>query len=282
MGAETAKAVVDSVDTGSAATAVSDLAADMNATVDKISIQNVNFFYGDKQVIFDLSLGIPANQIVSIIGPSNSGITTTLRSLNRLFELNDEARLEGAILLDGQSIFADGVSVTELRRKVGMVFDVPTPLPMSIFDNIAYGPRLTGRKSKAEIADIVEESLRMAALWDETKDRLDTPAMSLSGGQQQRLCIARVLALEPEVILLDRPCSGLDPISTARIEESLLQLKERYTIVIAPHNIQQASRISDKVVFLLMGQMVEEGTNAEMFANPKDQRTHDYITGRFG
>ncbi|MCL2632654.1 MAG: phosphate ABC transporter ATP-binding protein [Coriobacteriia bacterium] len=242
----------------------------------------MNFFYGEKQVIFDLNLSIPSNQIMAIIGPSNSGITTTLRSLNRLFELNPDARLEGEILIDNQSIFTEGTSVTELRRRVGMVFDVPTPLPMSIFDNIAYGPRLSGKKSKQEISRIVEESLTMAALWEETKDRLNAPAASLSGGQQQRLCIARVLALQPEVILLDRPCSGLDPISTARIEESLIQLKERYTIIIAPHNIQQASRISDRVVFMLMGNLIEEGDNAEVFANPRDQRTHDYVTGRFG
>ena len=250
--------------------------------MDKIEIKEMDFFYAEKQVIFGLNLNVPSNQILSIIGPSNSGITTTLRSLNRLFELNPDARLEGDICLDGQSIFADEVSVTELRRRVGMVFDVPTPLPMSIFDNIAFGPRLSGKKDKQEIRDIVEESLKMAALWDETKDRLQTPAASLSGGQQQRLCIARVLALQPEVILLDRPCSGLDPISTARIEESLIQLKERFTVVIAPHNIQQAGRISDRVAFLLMGNLIEEGVNADIFANPKDQRTHDYITGRFG
>jgi len=256
--------------------------ATANSTVEKIAIKHMNFFYGEKQVIFDLNLSIPSNQIMAIIGPSNSGITTTLRSLNRLFELNPDARLEGEILIDNQSIFTEGTSVTELRRRVGMVFDVPTPLPMSIFDNIAYGPRLSGKKSKQEISRIVEESLTMAALWEETKDRLNAPAASLSGGQQQRLCIARVLALQPEVILLDRPCSGLDPISTARIEESLIQLKERYTIIIAPHNIQQASRISDRVVFMLMGNLIEEGDNAEVFANPRDQRTHDYVTGRFG
>jgi phosphate transport system ATP-binding protein len=249
---------------------------------DKIEIRHMNFFYGDKQVIFDFNLHIPDHQILSLIGPSNSGITTTLRSLNRLFELNDEARFEGEILLDGQSIFAGDVSVTELRRKVGMVFDAPTPLPMSIFDNIAYGPRMRGIKKRAQLSEIVEESLSMAALWDETKDRLDASAASLSGGQQQRLCIARVLALKPEVILLDRPCSGLDPISTARIEESLLQLKEQLTVVLAPHNIQQAGRVSDRVVFMLMGQLIEEGETHDIFADPQDQRTHDYITGRFG
>jgi len=248
----------------------------------KIVIKNLNFYYNKKQVIYDLNLEIPANEIMSVFGPSNSGITTLLRSLNRLYELIYEARMEGEILLDGRSIHAPDVSMTALRRKIGMVFDVPTPLPMSIFDNIAYGPRLNGKKKKEDIERIVEESLQMAALWDAVKDRLKMPAMSLSGGQQQRLCIARVLALEPEVILLDRPCSGLDPISTAKIEESLMQLKDRFTIIIAPHNVQQAGRISDRVAFMLMGKLIEEGLNAEVFSNPKDQRTNDYITGRFG
>jgi phosphate transport system ATP-binding protein len=248
----------------------------------KIEIKNFNFFYDKKQVIFDLNLDIPANEIMSIFGPANSGISTLLRSLNRLCDLNPESRVEGDILLDGKSIFANHVSVTELRRKVGMVFEVQTPLPMSILDNIAYGPRLSGQKSKSEIMEIVEQSLRVAALWNEVKDRLSMPAMSLSGGQQQRLCVARVLALKPEVILLDRPCSGLDPISTAKIEEALMQLKDEYTIVIAPHNVQQAGRISDKAVFMLMGYLIEQGSNLEIFSNPKDQRTSDYITGRFG
>ena len=191
-------------------------------------------------------------------------------------------RMEGKILLDDKNIYDPDINVTDLRRKVGMVFDVPTPLPMSIFDNIAYGPRLKGIKKHGRLYEIVEQALREAALWDDVFDRLKTPAMSLSGGQQQRLCIARVLALQPEVILLDRPCSGLDPISTAKIEESLMQLKERFTIVIAPHNVQQAGRISDRVAFMLSGWLVEEGVNTEVFSNPKDQRTSDYITGRFG
>jgi len=248
----------------------------------KISIKNFNFYYGKKQVIFDLNLDVPANEVMSIFGPANSGISTLLRSLNRLCDLNREARVEGDILLDGKSIFANHVNVTELRRKVGMVFEVQTPLPMSIFDNIAYGPLLSGHKSKKELLEIIEHSLRMAALWDEVKDRLSMPATSLSGGQQQRLCVARVLALKPEVILLDRPCSGLDPISTSKIEEALTLLKEEYTIIIAPHNVQQAGRISDKAVFMLMGYLIEQGSNMEMFSSPKDQRTSDYITGRFG
>jgi len=248
----------------------------------KIKIQNMNFFFDKKQTIRDLNLDIRSNQILSIFGPAGSGVTTLLRSLNRLNELIPIARMEGDILLDEKSIYDKDVNLTELRRKVGMVFDVPTPLPMSIFDNIAYGPRLKGEKNKAALSEVVEKALKEAALWEEVKDRQKMPAMGLSGGQQQRLCIARVLALEPEVIALDRPCSGLDPISTAKIEDSLTHLKKRFTIVLAPHNIQQASRVSDRVAFMLMGELVEEGKNEEVFANPKDKRTSDYITGRFG
>ena len=248
----------------------------------KIAIQRLSFYYQKKRVIRDLGLDIRANEILSVLGPANSGITTLLRTLNRLSDLIPDTRMEGEILLDGKNIYDPDVNVTELCRRVGMVFDVPTPLPMSVFDNIAYGPRLSGRKSKRAIEEIVERALQSAALWEDVKDRLHTPAMSLSGGQQQRLCIARVLALQPEVILLDRPCSGLVPISTGRIEESLIRLKEQFTIVIAPHNVQQAARISDRVAFMLMGDLIEEGTNAEVLSNPKDQRTSDYITGRFG
>ena len=248
----------------------------------KITINNLNFYYGKKRVIHDLCLEINENSILSIFGPAGSGITTLLRSLNRLSDLTPGARIEGEILLDGKNIYGPDVMVTELRRKVGMVFDVPSPLPMTVFDNIAYGPRLKGIKSKRALMDIKEEALRAAALWDDIKDRLGLPAASLSGGQQQRLCIARILALEPEVILLDRPCSGLDPISTAKIEESLTTLKDKFTIINAPHNTQQASRISDRVAFMLMGNLIEEGVNAEVFSSPKDQRTSDYITGRFG
>ncbi|MCL1809270.1 MAG: phosphate ABC transporter ATP-binding protein [Clostridiales bacterium] len=248
----------------------------------KIVVNNMNFYYGRKQVIFNLNLEIPKNEIMAVFGPASSGVTTLLRSLNRLCDLNPEAHMDGDVLLDGKSVYGHGANVTELRRKVGMVFEVPTPLPMSIFDNIAYGPRLSGRKGRRDIAETVEQSLRKAALWDEVKDRLSISGMSLSGGQQQRLCIARVLALEPEVIILDRACSGLDPISTAKIEESLMQLKEQFTIVIAPHNVQQAGRVCDRAVFMLMGRLIEEGTNVEVFSNPRDQRTSDYITGRFG
>jgi len=248
----------------------------------KIELRNLNFFYEKKQAIFDLSLGVRANEILSVIGPSGSGITTLLRSLNRLNELIPGARKEGEILLGGKNIYDADVSVTELRRRIGMVFDVPTPLPMSIFDNIAFGLRLKGEKNKGILEGIAEQALKEAALWDDVKERLKAPASSLSGGQQQRLCVARVLALHPEVILLDRPCSGLDPISTAKIEDSLTQLKEQITIILAPHNVQQAGRVSDRVAFMLMGKLIEEGKNEELFANPKDQRTNDYITGRFG
>ena len=247
----------------------------------KIAIKNFNFYYNDKQVIKDLNLEIFKNTVFSIIGPANSGITTLLRSLNRLCDLNPEARIEGEILLNGQNIFSPEIKITELRQKVGMVFDVPTPLPMSIYDNVAYGPRLM-HKNKREIAESVERALKIAALWDEVKDRLKVSAMRLSGGQQQRLCMARVLALNPEVILLDRPCSGLDPISTAKIEEALTQLKSELTVILAPHSTQQAARVSDRIAFLLKGSLVEEGSCNRIFSKPKDQRTNDYISGKFG
>jgi len=252
----------------------------MNAS--KIVIRDLKFYYGDTRVIHGFDLDIPENEIFSVLGPAKSGITTLLRSLNRLTELNPQARMEGEILLNGKNVYDKTVDVTELRRRVGMVFDVPTPLPMSIFENVAFGLRLKGKKSRKDISGDIEYALRVSALWDDVKDRLDISAMALSGGQQQRLCIARVLALKPEVILLDRPCSGLDPISTAKIEESLIQLKENLTIVIAPHNVQQAARISDRVAFMLMGDLIEEGTNTKIFSSPEDKRTSDYITGRFG
>lgn len=248
----------------------------------KIDIKGLNFYYHKNQVIRDFNLEISANEILAVFGPANSGTTTLLRTLNRLCDLIPGTHIDGEIRLDGKDIFAPDMNVTELRRRVGMVFDVPTPLPMSIFDNIAYGPRLHGKKSKAVLTEGVEKALRLAALWDEVKDRLHTPALRLSGGQQQRLCIARVLSLEPEVILLDRPCSSLDPVSTTKIEESLRQLKEHFTVIIAPHNVQQAGRIADRVAFMLMGNLIEHGVTAEVFANPQDKRTSDYITGRFG
>jgi len=248
----------------------------------KVEIKKMNFFYGKKQAVFNLDLDIRANGILSVFGPAGSGITTILRSINRLTELIPGSRMEGDIKIDGKSVRDADIDLPDLRRKVGMVFDVPTPLPMSIFDNIVYGPRLKGEKNKDALHEIVEKTLKDAALWDEVKERLKAPASSLSGGQQQRLCIARVLALDPEIILLDRPCSGLDPISTAKIEDSLNLLKEQLTIVLAPHNLQQTGRVSDRVAFILGGCLIEEGENEIVFSNPKDQRTSDYITGRFG
>lgn len=248
----------------------------------KIVIHNLNFFYKKNEVIKTLNLDVRENEILSVFGPANSGTTTLLRALNRMSDLTPGARMEGEILLDGKNIREPSVNISELRRKVSMVFEVPTPLPMSIFDNVAYGPRLSGVKNRLALEETVEESLQMAVLWDEVKDRLHNSAMRLSGGQQQRLCLARILALHPEVILLDRPCSGLDPVSTSKIEESLRHLKEKFTIVIVPHNVQQAGRVSDRAAFLLMGDLIEVGLTVEVFANPKDKRTSDYITGRFG
>lgn len=248
----------------------------------KIVINDLNFYYDQKQAIKEFSLEIPKNEIFAILGPANSGITTLLRTMNRLCDLSVGARQEGEVLLDGKNIFDTDINVTELRRRVGMVFDVPTTLPMSIYENIVLGPNLKGIKSKKLLDEKVEKSLRLSALWDEVKDRLDSPAARLSGGQQQRLCIARVLALDPEVILLDRPCSALDPISTAKIEESLLELKKHLTIIIAPHSIQQAGRIADKVAFMLMGDLIEHGSTQDVFSVPKDKRTDEYLTGRYG
>ena len=247
----------------------------------KIVVKDFNLYYGELHAVKDLNLEITANEILSIIGPANSGITSLLRALNRLCDLKG-ARVTGGILLNGQNIFAEGVDIIALRRKVGMVFDIPTPLPMSIFDNVAYGPRLMRVRNKGALYETVEKSLRDSALWDDVKDRLKAPAISLSGGQQQRLCMARVLALNPEVILLDRPCSGLDPISTAKIEDSLTRLKENLTVILAPHNTQQAVRVSDRVAFMLSGSLIEEGVSSEIFQKPKDARTRDYIAGKFG
>ena len=248
----------------------------------KISIKNLNFYYGNLQVIKDVNLDIQSNEIFALFGPAKSGTTTLLSALNRMCDLIPGTHYDGEILLEGKDVRSPDFSVTELRRRVGIVFEEPIPLPMSIFNNIAYGPRMSGVKNKGELDEKVEAALKMAVLWDEVKDRLNSSAMRLSGGQQQRLCIARVLALDPEVILLDRPCSGLDPISTFEVEESLQRLKERFTIVIVPHNIQQAGRVSDRAGFMLMGSLVEQGPSTDLFANPKDKRTSDYITGRFG
>lgn len=248
----------------------------------KIVISDLSISFGHTQALRDISLAIEENEIYALLGPARSGKTTLMRALNRLGDLVPGTRITGKVLLDGEDIYSDKVDLMNLRRRVGMVFDLPTPLPMSIFENVAYGPRLRGKRGNLRLEDVVEKALHGAALWDEVKDRLHTPARGLSGGQQQRLCIARMLALEPEVLLLDQPCSGLDPISTSKIEQSLRELKNIYTIVIVPHNVQQAARLADHVGFLLMGEMVEQGTTKDIFTSPKDQRTSDYITGRFG
>ena len=244
----------------------------------RMTISKLNFFYGSKQTLFDINLGIATNKITALIGPSGCGKSTLIRTLNRMYETVRNARLEGEINLDGQNILAQ--DVTQLRRRVGMVFQRPNPFPKSIFDNVAYGLRING--SKLPIEEAVERSLRHAALWDEVKEHLHKSAYELSGGQQQRLCIARALAVEPEVLLLDEPCSALDPISTAKIEELLVQLKDLCTIVTVTHNMQQAARISDFTAFLLIGQLIEFSSTPLLFTTPGDPRTEAYITGRFG
>ncbi|TEU11382.1 MAG: phosphate ABC transporter ATP-binding protein [Anaerolineales bacterium] len=250
----------------------------------KISIQNLTFSYNgtDLSALTDINLDIQSNEITVLFGPAQSGTSTLLRLLNRLNDLIEGTTMTGQILLDGQDIYAPGVNVVELRRQVGMVFALPIPLPATIRENITYGPRLSGVRDQHRLAEMVERSLRAAALWDEVMDRLDESASALSGGQQQRLCLARVLALEPEVILLDNPTSGLDPISTAKVEGSLQALKRDYTIVMVPHSIQQAARVADTAAFLLMGELVEHAPGEELFTWPRDKRTEDYITGRFG
>ncbi len=244
----------------------------------RMTVSKLDFWYGPKQTLFDVTLGFAANHITAMIGPSGCGKSTLLRTLNRMYEAVSNARLEGEIQLDGQSILTQ--DVTQLRRRVGMVFQRPNPFPKSIFDNVAYGPRINGHNQP--LAEVVESSLRRAALWEEVKDQLHKSAYELSGGQQQRLCIARALAVEPEVLLLDEPCSALDPISTAKIEELLVQLKDICTMVIVTHNMQQAARVSDFTAFLLTGVMVEYNPTPQLFTTPSDPRTEAYITGRFG
>ena len=248
----------------------------------KIIIKDFSFYYDSVQALRDINLNIQPKEIFTVFGPARSGKTTLLKSLNRLTDLIFGARHTGTIHLDETEIYDPKVDLTHLRRRIGMVFDLPTPLPMSIFDNIAYGPKLSGTNRRNRLNEMVEKALRSAVLWEEVKDRLKSSALRLSGGQQQRLCIARVLALEPEVLLLDEPCSGLDPISTASIEETLFQLKKDLTIILVPHNIQQASRVADRAGFFLNGELVEEGPVYQIFTKPKDKRTEDYVTGRFG
>jgi phosphate transport system ATP-binding protein len=250
--------------------------------VGSLRATNYNFWYGKHQVLFDVSLDVTPNEITALIGPSGCGKSTFLRSINRLQELLPATKYTGDIMFDGESVFGGGVNPVELRRRIGMVFQRPNPFPKSIFDNVAYGPRTAGTTPDRELPAVVERSLRQAALWDEVKDRLDEPGTTLSGGQQQRLCIARALANEPEVLLMDEPCSALDPIATQRIEELVVELKQDYTIVIVTHNMQQAARVSDRTGFFYLGKLVEVGDTQRIFTNPSDERTEAYITGRFG
>ena len=248
----------------------------------KISVKDLNLYYGDFKALKNINIEIEPNEITAFIGPSGCGKSTLLRCLNRMNDLVEGCRIEGSVLLDGNNIYGKNVDVNLLRKKVGMVFQKPNPFPMSIYDNIAYGPRTHGIKNKAQLDEIVETSLKNAAIWDECKDRLKSSALGMSGGQQQRLCIARALACQPEVILMDEPTSALDPISTSKIEELVLELKKKYTVVIVTHNMQQAVRISDKTAFFLLGDLVEYGQTDQIFSVPKDKRTESYITGRFG
>ena len=248
---------------------------------EKFNISNLNLYYGDFHALKDVDLTINEKEITAFIGPSGCGKSTFLKCLNRMNDLVQGCKITGQVLLDGEDIYS-GMDVNLLRRRVGMVFQKPNPFPMSIYDNIAYGPRTHGVRSKAKLDDIVEQSLRQAAIWDEVKDRLKKSALGMSGGQQQRLCIARALAVQPEVLLMDEPTSALDPISTSKIEDLAVELKKDYTIVMVTHNMQQAARISDKTAFFLLGEVVEYGETEQIFSMPKDKRTEDYITGRFG
>ena len=249
--------------------------------MDKLTISNMELYYGDFKALKGINLNIQANEITAFIGPSGCGKSTLLKSLNRMNDLVEGCRITGSILLDGEDIYGD-MDINLLRKRVGMVFQKPNPFPMSVYDNIAYGPRTHGIHSKAQLDDIVEKSLRDAAIWDELKDRLKKSALGLSGGQQQRLCIARALAVQPEVLLMDEPTSALDPISTSKIEDLAVELKKDYTIVMVTHNMQQAARISDKTAFFLMGELIEFGETEQIFSMPKNKKTEDYITGRFG
>ncbi len=248
----------------------------------KITTKDLNLWYGEKHALKGIDLDIKEHAITAFIGPSGCGKSTYLKTLNRMNDYIDNVRIEGDVILDGENIYDEKVDTTILRKKVGMVFQQPNPFPMTIYDNVAYGPRIHGIKDRKRLDKIVEDSLKAAALYDEVKDRLHTNALGLSGGQQQRLCIARCLAVEPDVILLDEPTSALDPISTLKIEELLMELKDKYTIAIVTHNMQQASRIADYTAFFLIGEMIEYGKTADLFSRPQDERTENYITGRFG
>lgn len=248
----------------------------------KLDIRGLNLFYGDFQALHDISITFYPHTVTALIGPSGCGKSSFLRSLNRMNDLIEGTRVEGQVVLDGKNIYDPDVDVVLLRKRVGMVFQRPNPFPKTIFDNVSYGPRLHGIKDRRRLAEIVEASLRRAALWDEVKDRLHQSALMLSGGQQQRLCIARALAVEPEILLMDEPASALDPISTAKIEDLIQELKQQYTIIIVTHNMQQAGRVSDYTAFFLSGHLIEYGLTADVFERPRDKRTEDYITGRFG
>ena len=249
---------------------------------DIITVNDLNLWYGPTQALHHVTISVPEHSITALIGPSGCGKSTFLKTLDRMNDLISGVKVEGQVLYKGQDIYAPGVDVSQLRREVGMVFQKPNPFPMSIYDNVAYGPRTHGIRNKAKLDELVEQSLRRAAIWDEVKDRLKKNALGLSGGQQQRLCIARALAVEPTVLLMDEPTSALDPISTSRIEELAVELKRHYTIVIVTHNMQQALRISDRTAFFLLGELVEYGDTETMFSTPSEKRTEDYITGRFG
>ena len=248
----------------------------------KVKVENLNLYYGENHALKDVNMAIQENAVTAFIGPSGCGKSTFLKTLNRMNDLVDGVRIDGKVLLDGEDIYDPSVDTTILRKKVGMVFQQPNPFPMSIYDNIAYGPRVHGIRDKKRLDQIVEESLRGAAIFDEVKDRLKKSAMGLSGGQQQRICIARALAVQPEVLLMDEPTSALDPISTAKIEELMEDLKKKYTVIVVTHNMQQATRVSDQTAFFLVGEMVEFGDTKQIFSYPQDKRTEDYITGRFG
>ena len=250
--------------------------------MNKFEISNLDLYYGQLHALKDVELKIQERQITAFIGPSGCGKSTLLRTLNRMNDLVEGCRITGNVLLDGQDIYNGTLDTTMLRKRVGMVFQKPNPFPMSVYDNVAYGPRTHGIRGKAKLDDIVEQSLRNAAIWDELKDRLKKDALGLSGGQQQRLCIARALAVEPEVVLMDEPTSALDPISTSKIEDLCVTLREKYTIIIVTHNMQQAARISDNTAFFLLGEVIEYGDTEKLFSIPRDKRTEDYITGRFG
>lgn len=253
----------------------------MDTGMEKLTTKDLNLFYGSFQALKNINITIKSNEITAFIGPSGCGKSTLLKTFNRMNDLIEDCKINGQVLLDGENIYGN-MDTNLLRKRVGMVFQKPNPFPMSVYDNIAYGPRTHGIKSKAKLDDIVERSLTDAAIWDELKDRLKKSALGLSGGQQQRLCIARALAVEPEVLLMDEPTSALDPISTSKIEDLALQLKNKYTIVIVTHNMQQATRISDKTAFFLLGEIIEMCETEKLFSNPVDKRTEDYITGRFG